>query len=97
MSSIERVVSLSDEQLSHVTRLAEPLAAPDRSAFLSALMSLLRTEPVQPPGDGAVHRAARQLLATGHYARSAAVAIGAVGAISKRKQSKLRSRPAIFA
>jgi hypothetical protein len=50
--SRERVVGLSPDQLSHVTRLAEPLAPPDRPAFLNALMSLLRTEPVQPPLSG---------------------------------------------
>jgi hypothetical protein len=62
-------ISLSDEQFSHVMRLCEPLAPPDRSAFLAALVVLLRSEP-QPLGDGAVFRAARQLLATGHYSRS---------------------------
>jgi hypothetical protein len=56
-------ISLSDEQLSVVTRFAEPLAPPDRSAFLAALANTLRHEP-RPVGDGAVHRAVRELLAT---------------------------------
>jgi hypothetical protein len=68
-------ISLSDEQLSVVTRLAEPLAPPDRSAFLAALAQLLRHEP-QPLGDGVVFRSAKQLLATGHYSRSTMVAVG---------------------
>jgi hypothetical protein len=42
-------------------------------------MSLLRSDPVRPIGDGTLHRAARQLLATGHYSRSSAVTVGAAG------------------
>ena len=34
MSSFEHPISLSDEQLNVITPLAEPLAPPDRSAFL---------------------------------------------------------------
>jgi hypothetical protein len=69
-------VSLGKEQLAAVMALAEPLATPDRNAFLVALATLLRHEP-QPIGDGAVFRAARQLLATGRYVRNSAVATGA--------------------
>jgi hypothetical protein len=61
-------ISLSDEQLSVITDFAEPLAPHDRSAFLAALANLLRHEP-RPIGDGALHRAAKQLLAAGHYQR----------------------------
>jgi hypothetical protein len=61
-------ISLSDEQLSVITRLAEPLAPHDRSAFLAALAQLLRHEP-RPLGDGAVFRSARELLASGVYKR----------------------------
>jgi hypothetical protein len=70
------MLALTDDQLTHVTRLAEPLAPPDRSTFLAALAQLLRHEP-RPVGDGAVHRAAKQLLATVHYQRQSTVAIGA--------------------
>jgi hypothetical protein len=69
-------VSLSDGAMIQVMRLVEPLAPPDRSAFLHALAQLLRSEPVQPPGDGIVHRHARQLLSTGHYKLSSTFAAG---------------------
>jgi hypothetical protein len=49
------------------------LAPPDRSAFLAALLC---HEP-RPVGDGAVHRAGKQLLATGHYRLNSTVATGA--------------------
>jgi hypothetical protein len=87
------MLALTDDQLTHVTRLAEPLAPADRSAFLAALANMLRSEP-QPVGDGAVHRAAKQLLATGHYKPSSAVAIGA-GAPRHHLQSRLRNGTAI--
>jgi hypothetical protein len=61
MSSFEHPISLSDEQLNVITPLAEPLAPPDRSAFLASLANLLRHEP-QPLGDGVVFRSARQLF-----------------------------------
>jgi hypothetical protein len=67
---------ISDEQLSHVLLLAEPLIPPDRSAFLCALAQLLRVES-KPLGDGVVFRSARALLETGRYARSTSVAVGA--------------------
>jgi hypothetical protein len=63
-----RPISLSDGQLSLTTQLAEPLAPPDRSAFLSALAQLLRHEP-QPLGDGAVFRSAKRVAR--HNGRSA--------------------------
>jgi hypothetical protein len=44
-----------------------------KKRFITALAQLLRFEP-QPVGDGAVHRAAKQLLSTGHYKFSSAVA-----------------------
>jgi hypothetical protein len=69
-------ISLSDAALGQVMRLAEPLAPHDRSAFLAALALLLRSEP-QPPGDGVVFRSARQLLASGLYARQDSFAVGA--------------------
>jgi hypothetical protein len=70
-------VSLSDDQLSHVTRLAEPLAPHDRSAFLAALANLLRQELTQPVGDGVLHRHARALLSSGSYKRADSLAAGA--------------------
>jgi hypothetical protein len=48
-------ISLSDEQLSHVTRLAEPLAPPDRSFFLAALVNMLHSEP-RPLGTRSIAR-----------------------------------------
>jgi hypothetical protein len=81
-------LALSDDAMAMIMRLCEPLAPPDRSAFLAALAQLLRHEP-QPPGDGSVHRHARQLLATGHYSRSSAVTVGAAGA---RHQAATRRR-----
>jgi hypothetical protein len=70
-------ISLSDDQLTIVTQFAEPLAPPDRLAFLAALANLLQHEP-RPVGDGAVHRAAKQLLASGHYKLNTAVTTGAM-------------------
>jgi hypothetical protein len=68
-------VSLYDA-MTQVMRLVEPMAPPDRSAFLHALAQLLRSEPVQPSGDGIVHRHARQLLSTGHYKLASTFAVG---------------------
>jgi hypothetical protein len=90
-------INLSDEQLSHVTRLAEPLAPHDRSAFLAALAQLLRHEP-QPLGDGVVFRSARELLVSGVYRRSTTVTVGAAAArheTGKRKRSRLLQGAAI--
>jgi hypothetical protein len=87
-------ISLSD-QLCVITQLAEPSAPPDRSAFLAALAQLLRHEP-QPLGDGAVLRAARELLATGHYRRQSTVAVG-VAAPRHHLRSRLRNGTAILA
>jgi hypothetical protein len=53
-------ISLSDEELSFVMRITEPLPAADRSAYLRALAALLRQEPVVGPG--VTYRLARQLL-----------------------------------
>jgi hypothetical protein len=83
-------ISLSDGQLSVITQLAEPLAPPDRSAFLAALAQLLRHEP-QPLGDGAVFRSAKQLLATGHYTLNSAVATGVAGVARHNGRSALRN------
>jgi hypothetical protein len=87
-------ISLSDDQLTVVTQFAEPLAPPDRSVFLAELANLLRHEP-RPIGDGAVHRAAKQLLATGHYSRNTAVAVGAAGGARHNGRSRLRNGTAI--
>jgi hypothetical protein len=76
---MQRPLSLSDSQLTTVMQLAGPLAPPDRSAFLAALAQRLQHEP-QPLGDGTIHRAACELLTTGRYQRSAAVAVGAAAA-----------------
>ena len=70
------MISLSDDAMTTIMRLAQPLAPPDRVAFVNSLAQLLRQEPAQPPGDGAVHRHARALLASGSYRRSDAVAVG---------------------
>jgi hypothetical protein len=53
-------ISLSDEELSFVMRITEPLPAADRSAYLRALAKLLQQEPVLGPG--LTYRLARQLL-----------------------------------
>jgi hypothetical protein len=53
-------LSLSDQQMSAVMRACEPILPPDRSAFLSALATLLRGE-IQPLGDGVLFRAIRSL------------------------------------
>jgi hypothetical protein len=53
-------ISLSDEELTFVMRITEPLPAADRSAYLRALAALLRQEPVVGPG--VTYRLARQLL-----------------------------------
>jgi hypothetical protein len=82
-------ISLSDDALATVMRLCEPLAPHDRVAFMHSLAQLLRQEPERPPGDGIVHRHARQLLATGHYSRSSAVTVGAASA---RHQPAARRR-----
>jgi hypothetical protein len=92
MSSFDHPVSLSDEQLSHVTLLAEPLVPADRSAFLAALANLLRQEPAQPVGDGVVFRHARALLGSGNYRRANQRAVDASaprhqGATGKRARA----------
>jgi hypothetical protein len=84
-------ISLTDTV---VTQFAEPLAPPDRSAFLAALANLLRHEP-RPVGDSAIHRAAKQLLATGHYRLNSTVATG-VAAPRHHQQSLLRNGAAIL-
>ncbi len=60
-----RPISLSDEQLAEVMRLAEPLQSPDRSAFLTALAAELQG--ASEIGDGQLHRVATALLRTGQY------------------------------
>jgi hypothetical protein len=69
-------ISLSDDAMTMVMHFAQPLAPPDRVAFVNSLAQLLRQEPAQPPGDGAVNRCARALLASGAFKRSDAVAVG---------------------
>ena len=91
MSSFEHPISLSDEQLNVITPLAEPLAPPDRSAFLAALAQLLCHEP-RPVGDGAIHRAAKQLLATGHYRLNSTVATGASAPRHHGRSARARPR-----
>jgi hypothetical protein len=92
-------ISLSDAQLSLITQLAEPLAPPDRSAFLAALANLFRQEPTQPVGDGVLHRHAR---ASGSYRRQDTLAVGTASArhqgatgATAGKRSKLLARAAI--
>jgi hypothetical protein len=55
-------ISLSDDQLTQIMQCAEPLAPPDRSAFLEAVAVALRSHPVV--GDGIVGRVVRQVQAT---------------------------------
>jgi hypothetical protein len=62
-------ISLSDDAMTNVMRLVAPLLPHDRTAFMQALAALLRSEPVQPPNDGVVHRHCRHLLRTGLYKR----------------------------
>jgi hypothetical protein len=54
------MIALSDAQMSAVLAACQPLAPPDREAFLCALANVLRSE-LQPLGDGAVFRAIRSL------------------------------------
>jgi len=93
MPSRDHPSSLSDEHLSPVTPFAEPLALPDRSVFLAALANMLRHEP-HPVGDGAVHRAAKQLLATGHCKLNSTVATG-ITPPRHNGRSQLREAPPI--
>ena len=51
------MLKLSDDQLSIIRRLAEPLLYADRDRFLRRVAELLRGREI---GDGAVHRAAEQ-------------------------------------
>jgi hypothetical protein len=75
-------ISLTDDQLSTVMRATEPLDPHRRSAFLSALAQMLRSEP-QPIGDGALGRAIRQLQHEFHDPLS--VAAGPLQAKSRRR------------
>jgi hypothetical protein len=70
-------ISLSDDAMDQIMRLTAPLAPPDRVALVNSLAALLKSEPVQPPGDGIVYRHVRALLSSGAYKRSATVAVGA--------------------
>jgi hypothetical protein len=74
---MNELFSLSDDAMTMVMRFVQPLAPPDRVAFMRALAQLLNQEPVQPPGDGIIHRHVRQLLATGLYHRGETLAVGA--------------------
>jgi hypothetical protein len=51
------MLRLSDDQLSIIRRLAEPLLYVDRDPFLQRVAELLRGREL---GDGVVHRAAEQ-------------------------------------
>jgi len=51
------MLKLSDDQISIITKLAEPLLHVDRGPFLQRVAELLRGREI---GDGAVHRAAEQ-------------------------------------
>jgi hypothetical protein len=53
-------ISLSDEELSFVLQITQPLLPQDRSAYLRALAELLKQEPVIGPG--LTYRLARELL-----------------------------------
>jgi hypothetical protein len=53
-------ISLSDDELSFIMRVTEPLNPHDRSAYLHALAELLRQEPVIGPG--VLYRLAKKLL-----------------------------------
>jgi hypothetical protein len=48
----------TDEQITAIMRAAQPLALPDRAAFLEAWLPRSRGKPV---GDGAVFRAIREV------------------------------------
>jgi hypothetical protein len=69
-------ISLSDDAMTTIMHLVQPLAPHDRSAFLHSLAQLLRSEPAQPVGDGIVHRHARALLASGSYRRADSLTTG---------------------
>jgi hypothetical protein len=55
-------LSISDEQLTFLLTLVEPLHPSDRSRFLLDLAATLRHE-LQPLGDGILHRKAREVFA----------------------------------
>jgi hypothetical protein len=52
-------IALTDDQMDHVLRIAEPLDPQLRSAFLGALAHALQSEPIV--GDGLLYRLAREL------------------------------------
>lgn len=83
-------ISLSDDELSFVMRITEPLPPSDRSAYLHALAKLLRQEPVIGPG--VLCRLAKDLLR--EFWRPPAVTNGPH---PPRHTTKLRSLPAILA
>jgi hypothetical protein len=76
MPEIDTPISLSDEAMNFILKMTAPLVPDDRTALMAALAQLLRQEPTQPAGDGVVHRHLRALIATGHYRRSDAMAVG---------------------
>jgi hypothetical protein len=51
------MLRLSDDQISIITKLAEPLLYADRAPFLERVAALLRGREI---GDGVVYRAAEQ-------------------------------------
>jgi hypothetical protein len=53
-------IALTDDQLTIITRAAEPLPPPDRGPFLQRVAEMLRGVEI---GDGAVSRAAREAQA----------------------------------
>jgi hypothetical protein len=50
-------LALTDDQMTVITKLAEPLVYADRGPFIERVAELLRGREI---GDGAVHRAAEQ-------------------------------------
>jgi hypothetical protein len=58
--TLQQPISLSDSELTIVMRAAAPLHPIERVAFLNAIATRLRSEPVL--GDGLISRVARELL-----------------------------------
>lgn len=81
-------ISLSDDELSFIMRVTEPLNPHDRSAYLHALAELLRQEPVIGPG--VLYRVAKKLLP--EFWRPPVMS-----APQPRATNKLREAPAILA
>ena len=62
--TLPKPISLSDEALSFLMRIVEPLHPHDRSAFLKTLAHRLHGEEI---GDGTIYRVARDVLRSGFF------------------------------